>query len=271
MSETADICLTEAAHWLAFGQWQHDARTYAAAEAWQVDDPEGELRFGSREAAWYASDAGLRFFQALTVSPDPFGRSLKGSFETAKRMVAFTRLSPLDLHRALQAHYGPRREALMKTRDELDHRGFAHIIRWAGNQEIQVTGVGETGTRRRVAPALFLENFALNPATPQIVVERGGAWQTAKELRVSRQAIEERAAIERLTPEKLIKRMKPGALKEWLEGLSASGLAATRADIRDWAKAHHCPIKPTIKFARKLADELELPILGPGQRKQSFK
>lgn len=265
MSAPADICLTEAAHWLAFREWGHDALRYSELEAWEDDDPQADQIFGSRQAARYTSRHGRDFFEAIARSDEPFGRSriLSSrrplSREVAQQMIAASGLSPADLCLALDAHYGPRRTALAERHAILKRKGFDRIFGWATVRRLTIYGASEGGALTPLAPGAFGEPISIAPASPQLVSERFSAWRSWPRPRVLTDEIRECARRDRVEPEEpmettVAKAPNTKLLQAWQRQFhDKHGFAPARDDIRPHADRMGWSADETDKLARDLA------------------
>ena len=259
MSVSADICLTEAANWLAFGEWGHDALRCSELEAWEHDDPQAEEIFGSRQAALYASRRGRDLFEAMARSGKPFGRYHPLSWEVALQMVAASGLSPADLSLALDAHYGPRRTALGERHAILKRKGFDRIFGWAIVRRLTVYAASEDGALTPLAPGAFGEFISIAPASPQLVSERFATWRSWPRPRVLTDEIRECALLDRVQPEEptkttVVKAPIANLLQAWQRRFcDGHGYAPARDDIRPFAERMVWSADETDKMARELA------------------
>ncbi len=258
---SADICLTEAANWLAFGEWGHDALRYSELEAWEHDDPQAEEIFGSRQAALYASRRGRDLFEAMSRSDKPFGRYHPLSWEVANQMVAASGLSPADLCLALDAHYGPRRTALAERHAILKRKGFDRIFGWATVRRLTIYGASEDGSLTPLAPAAFGEHISIAPASPQLITERFATLRSWPRPRVLTDEIRECARQDGVQPQEpndtpIAKTPNPKLLQAWQRQFcNERGFAPARDEIRPFADRMGWSADETDKLARELAEK----------------
>lgn len=274
MNDPPNVCITEAAHRLALGEWGVGADRYAELTRWLHDDAEGERLFGSRRAAEYVGERGRRLFASMAPDGSMFGESLWPSSSIAREMLAATGLSPMELQQALDEHYRPKLVWLIERKARLWELGFLPLLQRIADRTIVAYGRLGPGELRSLPPISFAAVVALDPASPQVAF-RSDPYDPARNVlpRILRDDVQRiagggenscAAEAQKSRRTQPVERL----VEKWAETyLAENGHFPGRRACRKKADDHNWSQSALGAIIRSLADTRKVPTSPPGRRR----